>query len=105
MRGKAMKIVTAIVRPTGVQHVIQQLEKIGIQGLTISEVKGIGEEVRLNNLYSVHDKIEIFVHDEKADKVTQVILEHAATGLAGDGVVAVLPTDYAVRIGTGERLA
>jgi nitrogen regulatory protein P-II 1 len=99
-----MKMITAIVRTTSLQHVVHQLEKIGIRGLTISEIKGIGEEVRLNNPYSIHDKIEIYVPDEKIDEVVQLILDEAGTGLAGDGIVAVSPTDYAVRIRTRERL-
>ena len=99
-----MKMVTAIVRTTSLQHVVQRLEKIGIKGLTISEVRGLGEELRLNNPYSIHDRIELVVADEKADEVAKVILEHAATGLAGDGLVAVSPVDYAVRIRTKEKL-
>ncbi len=99
-----MKMVTAIVRTTSLQHVVQRLEKIGIKGLTISEVRGLGEEVRLNNPYSIHDRMEIVVADEKADEAANIILEHAATGLAGDGLVAVSPVDYAVKIRTKERL-
>jgi nitrogen regulatory protein P-II 1 len=100
-----MKLVTAIVRTTSLQHVVQRLEKIGIKGLTISEVKGVGEEVRLNNPYSIHDRIEIMVPDAKADEVAGVIAEHAATGLAGDGIVMVSPMDYAIKIRTKERLS
>ncbi len=99
-----MKMVTAIVRTTSLQHVIQRLEEIGIRGLTISEVKGLGEEVRLNNPYFIHDRIEIIVASEKADQAADIIPEHAATGLAGDGIVAVSPVDYAVRIRLKERL-
>jgi nitrogen regulatory protein P-II 1 len=99
-----MKMITAIVRTTSLQHVVQQLEKIGIRGLTISEIKGIGEEVRLNNPYSIHDKIEIIVPDEKIDEVVQLIFDEVGTGLVGDGLVAVSPTDYAVRIRTRERM-
>ncbi len=99
-----MKMITAIVRTTSLQRVIQQLEKIGIRGLTLSEVKGLGEEVRLNNPYSIHDKIELLIADDKADEAANIILEHAATGLAGDGVVAVWPVDYAVRIRSKEQL-
>lgn len=100
-----MKMVTAIIRTSSLAHIVRSLEKIGVKGLTISEIKGIGEEVRLNNPYSIHDKIEIIVPDEKADQVADAILEDAATGLAGDGLVAVTPVDYAVRIRTKERLA
>ncbi len=87
-----MKMVTAIVRTTSLQNVIQRLEKIGIKGLTISEVKGLGEKVRLKNPYSIHDKIEIVVADEKADEAARAILENAGTGLAGDGIIAVAPS-------------
>ncbi len=99
-----MKMVTAIMRTTSLQHVIQRLEKIGIKGLTISEVKGLGEEVRLNSPYSIHERIEIVVADEKADEAANVILEHAASGLPGDGLVVVAPLDYAIKIRTKERL-
>jgi nitrogen regulatory protein P-II 1 len=99
-----MKLVTAIVRTTSLQHVVQHLGKIGVKGLTISQIKGLGEELRLNNPYSIHDKIEIFVPDEKSDEVTQIILEHAAMGLAGDGLVAVSPVDFAIKIRNREPL-
>ncbi len=99
-----MKLVTGIVRTTSLRHVVQRLEDVGVKGITISEIKGLGEELRLNNPYSIHDKIEIFVSDERADAVAQVILEHAATGLAGDGLIAVSPVYYAVKIRTRERL-
>ncbi len=99
-----MKLVTGIVRTTSLQHVVQRLEDIGVKGMTISEIKGLGEELRLNNPYSIHDKIEIVVPDEKADAVAQVILDHATTGLAGDGLVAVSPVDYAVKIRNREQL-
>jgi nitrogen regulatory protein P-II 1 len=59
---------------------------------------------RLNSPYSIHDRIKIVVADEKADEAANIILEHAATGLAGDGLVAVAPVDYAVKIRTKERL-
>jgi nitrogen regulatory protein P-II 1 len=99
-----MKLITAIVRTTSLQHVVQQLEIIGLRGLTITEVKGIGEEVRLNNPYSIHDKIEILVPDDKTEEAVKIILKHAATGLAGDGFVSVSSVDYAFQIRNRERL-
>jgi nitrogen regulatory protein P-II 1 len=99
-----MKLIVAIIRTTSLQHIVQQLEKIGIKGLTISEVRGIGEEMRLNKPYSIHNRVDILVPDERADEVSKVILDHAATGLAGDGLVAVSSVDYAVRIRNRERL-
>ncbi len=99
-----MKMVTAIIRTSSLEHVVSRLEKIGIRGLTFFQVKGIGEEVRLSSHYSIHDQIEIIVPDDRADAVAGIIAEHAATGLAGDGLVAVSPVDYAVKIRTNQRL-
>lgn len=99
-----MKHITGIVRSTSLENVVRSLEHMGIRGMTISEVKGLGEEVRLNSPYSIHDKIEIVVSDDKADVVAKTILDQTRTGLAGDGIVTVAPLDYAVRIRTEERL-
>jgi nitrogen regulatory protein PII len=99
-----MKLVTAIVRTTSLERVVQALEHTGIKSMTISEIKGLGEQVRLNNPYSIHDKIEIYVSDDEADVAVKTILENTRTGLAGDGVVAVASLDYAVKIRTEERL-
>jgi nitrogen regulatory protein PII len=57
--GEVMKLITGIVRTTSLERVVQSLERIGIKGMTISQIKGLGEELRLNNPYSIHDKIEI----------------------------------------------
>jgi nitrogen regulatory protein PII len=99
-----MKLITGIVRTTSLERVVRRLEDAGIRGMTISEIKGLGEEIRLNNPYSIHDKIEIIVPDEKADAVAEIILEHAATGLAGDGLVLSTSVDYAVKIRNREQL-
>ncbi len=99
-----MKLVTGIVRTMSLERIVHALEQFGIKGITISEIKGLGEELRLNNPYSIHDKIEIIVSDEKADLVVKTIFDHARTGLAGDGVVFVTSLDYAVKIRTEEKL-
>jgi nitrogen regulatory protein P-II 1 len=99
-----MKIVTAIVRTTALERIAKALEKIGVRGLTISEIKGLGEQVRLDKPYTVHDKIEIIVPDERADDVANVILEEGHTGLAGDGLVTVAPLEYVMKTRTKERL-
>ena len=101
---KVMKLVSGIVRTTSLERIVQSLERIGINNMTISEIKGLGEELRLNNPYSIHDKIELIVSDEKADRVVRTILDHAGTGLAGDGVISVAPLDYTVKIRSEERL-
>jgi nitrogen regulatory protein P-II 1 len=99
-----MKKVIAVLRTTSLERVVKSLEHIGIKSMTISEIKGLGEEVRLNNPYSIHDKIEIYVSVEKVDAVVKTIYENARTGLAGDGVVTVAPLDSAIKIRTGKRL-
>lgn len=99
-----MKLITAIVRTTGIERVVKSLELIGIKSMTISEIKGLGEEVRLNNPYSIHDKIEIIVSDDNVDVIVKTLFENTRTGFAGDGVIAVTPLDYAVKIRTEEKL-
>ena len=72
--------------------------------MTISEIKGTGEQVQLYDPYTIHDRIEIFVHDEQADEVVNTILEHAHTGLAGDGLIAVCPAEYVIKIRNEEKM-
>lgn len=72
--------------------------------MTISEIKGLGEEVQLNNPYMIHDKIEIIVSEEKAEAVVKTILDNTRTGLVGDGVITVASLDYVVKIRTEKRL-
>ncbi len=99
-----MKLVKAIIRTTSLEGIVKSLEKRGIKGMTISEIKGIGEQVQLYRPYTIHDKIEIIVPDERVDEVTKVILENAHTGLAGDGLIAVCPVECLIKIRTRERL-
>lgn len=99
-----MKMITAIVRTTSLEHIVKSLEGIGVKGMTISEIKGIGEQVQPFRPYTIHSRIEIIVPDEKAERVTGVILEDAHTGLAGDGLIAVYPIDYMIKIRTKEKV-
>lgn len=99
-----MKIVTAFIRTTSLENIVKSLEGIGVKGMTISEIKGIGQEVSLNKPYTIHDRIDVIVLDEKADEVVNIILEHGRSGLAGDGMVFVHPADYAIKIRTKEKL-
>jgi nitrogen regulatory protein P-II 1 len=99
-----VKMITAIVRTTAIEHIVKKLERMGIWSLTISEIKGTGEEVPLFKHYTIHDKIEIMVPDNKADEAVRAINEDARTGLAGDGIIAVAPLDYALKIRTQERI-
>lgn len=99
-----MKMVTAIVRTTSLESVVKSLGDIGIKGMTICEIKGIGEQVQLYSPYTIHNRIEIIVPDEMVDEAVKVILEHAHMGIAGDGLIAVHPLDYMLKIRTKERL-
>lgn len=99
-----MKMVTAFIRTTSLERIVKSLEDIGIKGMTISEIKGIGQQLRLNNPYTLHDRIDVIVPDEKADDVANVILEHARTGLAGDGLIAIHPVNCVIKIRTGEKI-
>ncbi|GAB4411900.1 MAG: P-II family nitrogen regulator [Thermodesulfovibrionales bacterium] len=99
-----MKKVEAIVRAVSFEGIVKALEGIGIKGMTIMEVKGIGEQVELFRPYTIHKRIELFVPDERAEEVSRIILEHAHTGLAGDGLIAVSPIDYMIKVRTKERL-
>ena len=99
-----MKLITAIVRTTRLEAVVQTLEQAGIKGMTISEIKGLGEEVRLYNPYTIHDKVEIIVPDDAAEKAVAVLLENSRIGIPGDGIIAVQTLDYAMKIRTAEKL-
>jgi nitrogen regulatory protein PII len=98
-----MKMITAIVRTTSLDNMVKSLEDTGIREMTISEIKGIGEETPLFKPYTMHSRIDIIVPDEKADKIADVILRHAHAGLPGDGLIAVHPVDYMIKIRTKEK--
>lgn len=99
-----MKMVMAIVRTTSLEGIVKALADIGIKGITISEVKGTGEQFRLYKPYTIHKRIETVVPDERVNAVTDVILENAHTGLAGDGLMAVYPVEYVINIRTKKRV-
>jgi nitrogen regulatory protein P-II 1 len=107
-----MRKVEAIIKPFKLDEVKEALSAIGIQGMTVTEVKGFGRQKGHTELYRGAEyvvdflpkiKLEITVSDEMADKVVEVIVEAANTGRIGDGKIFVLPLDEAVRIRTGER--
>jgi len=98
-----MKKITAIVRTSCLDNVVKSLEEVGIRGMTISEIKGIGTQVRLNNPYTIHDKLEIIVPEDKVDPAVAAIVNRAYTGFPGDGMVTVSPVDYTIKIRTGEK--
>lgn len=107
-----MKKVEAIIKPFKLDEVKEALSGIGIQGITVSEVKGFGRQKGHTELYRGAEyvvdflpkvKLEIIVADEAVTQVVDAILKAAKTGRIGDGKIFVLPVDEVVRIRTGER--
>ena len=107
-----MKRVEAIIKPFKLDEVKEALAEVGIQGMTVTEVKGFGrtggkKEVYRGSAYVVDFvpkvKIEIVVPDEQVNPVIDAIERSAKTGRIGDGKIFVVPIDEVVRIRTGER--
>ena len=106
-----MKKVEAIIKPFKLDDVKEALNGIGIQGITISEVRGFGRQKGHTELYRGAEyvvdflpkiKIEVVVDDADVDKVLDAIRGAAATGKIGDGKIFVLPLEQVIRIRTGE---
>jgi nitrogen regulatory protein PII len=106
-----MKKIEAIIKPFKLDDVKEALNEIGIQGMTISEVKGYGRQKGHKEIYRGAEyvvdfipkiKIEIVVEDDWADKVLDTIKVSAFTGKLGDGKIFVLPVEQAIRVRTGE---
>jgi nitrogen regulatory protein PII len=106
-----MKLVKAIIKPFKLDDVRQALSDIGVQGITVSEVKGFGRQKGHTELYRGAEyrvdflpkvKIETVIADGEVDKVIAAIRDAAATGKIGDGKIFVLPVEQAIRIRTGE---
>ena len=106
-----MKIIMAIVKPFKLDDVREALTEIGVQGLTVSEVKGYGRQKGHTEIYRGTEyavsflpkiKIEVAVSDDLADKVVETISSSAQTGQIGDGKIFVYNLETAVRIRTGE---
>ncbi len=107
-----MKKIEAIIKPFKLDEVKDELNKVGVQGITVSEVKGFGRQKGHTELYRGAEyvvdflpkvKMEIIVSDDIADKVVQSIINTAKTGRIGDGKIFVYPVEDAIRIRTGER--
>ena len=106
-----MKKIEAIIKPFKLDEVKERLSEIGIQGMTVTEVKGFGrtggkKEVYRGSAYVVDFvpkvKIEIIVKDDLVHQVMSTIAESAKTGRIGDGKIFVTPVDEVLRIRTGE---
>ncbi len=106
-----MKIVMAIIKPFKLDDVRDALTELGLQGLTVTEVKGYGRQKGHTEIYRGAEyavsflpklKIEVAVTADQVDKVVEAISAHANTGQIGDGKIFVLPLEQAIRIRTGE---
>ncbi|MFO7859121.1 MAG: P-II family nitrogen regulator [Ectothiorhodospiraceae bacterium] len=106
-----MKLVSAIIKPFKLDDVREALSEIGVQGITVTEVKGFGRQKGHTELYRGAEyvvdflpkvKIEVAVQDDLTDRVIESISKAANTGKIGDGKIFVFPLEQATRIRTGE---
>lgn len=106
-----MKLIMAIIKPFKLDEVREALTELGIQGLTVSEVKGFGRQKGQTEIYRGAEyavnflpkvKIELVVSDDLAESVVESIQKAANTGRIGDGKIFVLDVARAIRIRTGE---
>ena len=106
-----MKLVTAIIKPFKLEEVRDGLTAIGVQGMTVTQVKGYGRQKGHTEIYRGAEyavmflpkiRIDVVIPDADADKVVEAIRRTAAMGQIGDGKIFVSPIDQAVRIRTGE---
>ena len=107
-----MKQIEAIIKPFKLDEVKDALTKVGIQGMTITEVKGFGRQKGHTELYRGAEysvdfrpkvKIQILVPDDKAQQVVEAIVKTARTGKIGDGKIFIVPVEEVIRIRTGEK--
>ena len=107
-----MKKIEAIIKPFKLEEVKDALGEIGIEGMTVSEVKGFGRQKGHTEIYRGSEytvdflpklKLELVVVDELVDKVVAAIVNEAKTGKIGDGKIFVLPLEDVLRIRTDER--
>ncbi|MEO0344846.1 MAG: P-II family nitrogen regulator [Pseudomonadota bacterium] len=106
-----MKLITAIIKPFRLDDVRNALSELGVQGMTVTEVKGFGRQRGHTELYRGAEyvvdflpksKIEIAAPDDQAEAIIEAIVAAARTGKVGDGKIFVTPLEQVVRIRTGE---
>jgi nitrogen regulatory protein P-II 2 len=106
-----VKFITAIIKPFKLDEVREALTSLGVEGLTVTEVKGFGRQKGHREIYRGAEyavnfvpkiKIEVAVRSELADAVIQAIMGKARSGQIGDGKIFVVPLEHVVRIRTGE---
>ena len=107
-----MKLIKAIIKPFKLEEVKEALADIGIEGMTVSEVKGFGRQKGHTEIYRGSEytvdflpkvKLETVVSDDLVTKVVDAIVSSAQTGKIGDGKLFIIPIEEAVRIRTGEK--
>jgi nitrogen regulatory protein P-II 1 len=107
-----MKLVTAIVKPFTLEDVKAALERIGVLGMTVSEVQGFGRQKGHTEVYRGAEyavdfapkiRVEVVVDEAQVDKTIDAVVEAARTGKIGDGKVWVTSVDTVIRVRTGER--
>ncbi len=107
-----MKKIEAIIKPFKLEEVKESLASIGIQGLTLTEVKGFGRQKGHTEIYRGSEytvdflpklKLEVIVADNMVNSAVEAIVKSAKTGKIGDGKIFILPVEEAVRIRTGEQ--
>jgi nitrogen regulatory protein P-II 2 len=106
-----VKLVIAIIKPFKIDDVLDALMHQGINGMTLTEVKGYGRQRGFTETYRGAEyvirflpkvRVEVAVNDDQADRVVTAIQTAAKTGRIGDGKIFVMPLDHALRIRTGE---
>jgi nitrogen regulatory protein P-II 2 len=106
-----MKLVIAVIKPFKLDEVREALSGVGVQGMTVTEVKGFGRQKGQTEIYRGAEystnmvpkiKIEVVTSDDLADRVVEVVQQSANTGAIGDGKIFVLDVGLAVRVRTGE---
>ncbi|MFW2422501.1 MAG: P-II family nitrogen regulator [Porticoccaceae bacterium] len=106
-----MKLITAVIKPFKLDDVREALADIGVQGITVSEVKGFGRQKGHTELYRGAEyvvdflpkvKLEIAIGDDLVDSVVEAVTKSAATGKIGDGKIFITNLEEVIRIRTGE---
>jgi nitrogen regulatory protein PII len=111
-KDSSMKMITAIIKPFKLDDVRDAIAEAGIQGMTVTEVRGFGRQKGHTELYRGAEyvvdflpklKLEVAVPDDRVDAVVEAIADSAASGRIGDGKIFVHTLDHAIRIRTGEE--
>jgi len=106
-----MKMIEAIIQPHRLEWVKEALLALNVQGMTVTEVKGFGQQKGLREVYRGMEyrvdfipkvKLELVVQDDKAQAIVEAIMTNARTGKVGDGKIFVFPVEEIIRIRTGE---